>query len=452
MATIKFSVNGTKRKLVPIYIRFSAGRGNLIIVPTEERINPKTWSNATQTVKQRIRSEDDEKLIKNLSALKDSITSEIRNNRNGFTKEWLQAVVDKFYNKKGTDAKTLNDYIVQYIQDIKTGDKKSKLKRDYAPGSVRVFEGLRNALNEYQGIYSSKQLKAFERENKKRKAEGQPLKELRPLRRLDFEGVNIDFYDSFVKFLSDEGYALNTQGRHIKILKIIMKKSLQAKLHNNQEFKEDAFSGIHEDSFAIALTPDEIEKVYTVDLSKLDDKWLELSRDAWCFLYETCLRISDYKQIPEKIIEMEGKRFIHIYQEKTDREIYIPLTARFNDLWEKYNHTVPEIKEQMINRKIKDVACMAGIDRQVSWKTKKYGKKFERTAKAWELISCHTARRSGATNLWNEKFPISDIMLLLGHATEKQTMEYIKVDKKQAALRMSEHPHFSNHLTVVKAG
>lgn len=452
MATINYFISGKKRDLVPIYVRLSAGRGVDLISKSGLLVNPGRWSNDTQTIKQRIRTDDDEKLIKNLKNLKDHIETEFKSYHNGFSKEWLQTVIDKFFNIKSAEAKILNDYISQFIQDIKDGSRKSKSARDYAPGTVRVFEGLRNVLNEYQGIYSDKQLKQIERENKRRKEEGKPLKKLRPHRKLDFEGINIDFYNSFINFISNEGYALNTQGRFIKILKIIMKKSLQEKLHSNREFQYDAFRGISEESFAIALTPDELDKLYNIDLSKSGNKWLELARDAWFILYETCLRISDYKQIDVNIQTLEGKRIIEIFQTKTRRRVLIPLSQRFDELWEKYQHKLPQIKDQMINKHIKTVASMCGIDREIRWQVVLYGKTFERTAKAWEKISCHSARRSGATILWKEGVPLSDIMILLGHATEKQTREYIKVTAEEAVLRLADHPHYSNHLTVVKAG
>jgi site-specific recombinase XerD len=125
------------------------------------------------------------------------------------------------------------------------------------------------------------------------------------------------------------------------------------------------------------------------------------------------------------------------------------LSARFEALWEKYQHTLPRISDQMINKYIRIVAKMAGIDRIVHWQAVKYGKAYEKSARAYEKISCHTARRSGATVLWKEGVPLSDIMILLGHATEKQTRVYIKITAEEAVLRLANHPHYANRLKVV---
>ena len=87
-----------------------------------------------------------------------------------------------------------------------------------APGTIRTYEGFKRIFNEYQGIYTEER-KQWHIDNKK---------PLRSLRKIDFEDITIDFYKSFVNFLTNEGKALNTMGRFIKCLKMIMKKSLQA--------------------------------------------------------------------------------------------------------------------------------------------------------------------------------------------------------------------------------
>jgi site-specific recombinase XerD len=450
--TIKFFVSAKKRDLVPIYVRLSAGRGTDLIVKSGLFVKPGRWSNTTQTIKQRIRTDDDETLVNKLNILRGYIDKEFKLNSVVKSKEWLQSAVDKFHNKKSTDAKNLNDYVEVFIQDIKNGDRKTKSALNYSQGTIISFVNLQIALNEYQGIYSARRLKKIERQNKRLKEEEKPDKKLRPLKKLDFSDINIDFYNSFIKFLSDEGYALNTQGRQIKALKVIMKKSYQEKLHNNQEFGYDAFKGIKEESFAIALTQDELDRLYNLDLYQSGNRWLKLARDAWFFLYETCLRVSDYDKIEVNIRTLEGRKIIDIFQTKTRKRVLIPLTARFEELWEKYQHTIPRISDQMINKYIRIAAKLAGINRLVHWRVVKYGKSYDKYAEAYEKITCHTARRTGATVLWKEGVPLSDIMILLGHATEKQTREYIKITAEEAVLRLANHPHYSNHLTMVKAG
>lgn len=491
---IRYFVSAKKRDLAPIYVRLSAGRKepamklldketglmeckvckqtNIakhkpdsklfvsgswqckngcdpdpgekdIIIKSGLLVDPDRWSNKTQTIKQRIPTEADSILIKKLKELKELIIAEFGNEYAVRTKERLESVVMQFHTKKVKDAKTLNDYISKFIDDAKKGERKNKRKVNLAPGTIRILEGFKRIFGIYQGIYSEKDLKAIEGKNKKLKLEKKPLLELRPLRKLDFNDINVDFYNSFVNFLSDEGYALNTQGRFIKGLKMMMKKSLQEKLHVNREFQQEAFGGISTESFSISLTPDELDKMYKLDLSQPENKRMELARDAWFILYETCLRISDYSKIDVNIRTIEGNRIIDIYQTKTNRRVLIPLTARFEAIWKKYEGNLPKIPDQYINKYIKTIAFLCDITEVVRWQAVKFGKTFERTAPKYEKISCHTARRSGATNLYKEEVPLSDIMILLGHHTEKQTRDYIKLSAEEAVLRLAKHAHYS---------
>jgi integrase len=440
---IYYFVSAKKRENAPIYVRLSAGRKVDLIVKSGLPVNPSRWSNKTQTIKQRILTDADEKLIKKLSELKKVIIAEFGNEFSERSKEKLESVIEQFHTKKVKDAKTLNEYISKFIEDAKNGERKNKSAANLADGTIRILEGFKRIFGIYQGIYSEKDLKEIEDKNKQLAAENKPLIKLRSLRKLDFQDINVDFYHSFVNFLSDEGFLLNTQGRFVKGLKMMMKKSLQEKLHNNRDFQQDSFKGISAESFSVSLTLDELDKIYKYDLSQPENKRQELARDAWFILYETCLRISDYSKIDVNIRTIEGKRIIDIYQTKTNKRVLIPLTQRFEAIWNKYAGKLPKIPDQYINKYIKTIAFLCGITEVVRWPEVKYGKTFERTAKKFEKISCHTARRSGATILYKEGVPLSDIMLLLGHHTEKQTREYIKITAEEAVLRLAEHPHYS---------
>ena len=266
------------------------GKMNLI-VKTLLFVNPDRWSNDTQTIKQRIKTDEDEKLIKKLKGLKDHIETEFKNYFGEYSKEWLTSIIYQFHTKKDSKAKNLNDYIDKFIKEAKRGERKNKSAMNLAPGTIRILEGFKRIFGEYQGIYTPERIEWHKDKDK----HGGKEKPLRPLRKVDFENINIDFYNSFVNFLTDEGYALNTIGRFIKSLKMMMKKSLQDKLHTNREFEYEAFRGISEKTFAIYLTKDEIDKIYNKDLTMFPR--MDLARDAFIILCETCLRISDYSKI-----------------------------------------------------------------------------------------------------------------------------------------------------------
>ena len=58
--------------------------------------------------------------------------------------------------------------------------------------------------------------------------------------------------------------------------------------------------------------------------------------------------------------------------------------------------------------------------------------------KKYQLIKCHTARRSFATNLYLKGAPTISIMKLTGHTTEANFMKYIKVTREENAQLMQQ--------------
>lgn len=438
MATIKFFVAAQKRRTAPIYVRLSAGRKTDLIVKSGLIVEPARWSNKTETIKQRNTTDADEKLITRIKRLKELLEDKIKNHSNGFTKEWLEAAIYEFHNKKPIDAKTLNEYIVQYISDAKEDIRKNRDSLNFSPGTIRTWEGFQRIFNEFQGIYTDKR-----REEKTKEG-----KTLRPLRIIDFEDITLSFYESFKTFLSSEGYRLNTIGRFIKELKYFMQKALYEKKHSNREFQNnDTFKVPTEQSYAIYLTQDEVESIYNYDLSNYPR--MELARDAFIVLCETAIRISDYKQIDMNIREVQGRKLIYITQKKTGSPVIIPASQRMIELLNKYEGKLPQIPDQYINEYIKVVAKWCEIDEELHWQGNKYGKKYDRTARKYELISCHTGRRTAASNMVKAKIPLTYIMSITGHKTERQLLEYVRLTPEEIALELSNHSYFSG-LKVAK--
>lgn len=452
MAKLRFFVSAQKRQFAPIYLRFSDGskyirvkdqapvkndHGIDLIVKTGLVVEPDRWSNDTQTIKQRIRTEDDEKLIRNLSQLKSFIESSYKNHFGAVTKDWINLKIQECFNIKSSNDDTLNSYIDKFIQDAKTGIRKNKGNLNYSPGTIRTWEGFQRIFNEYQGVYTEDRIKEFKEKDKA----------LRPLKKLDFEDINLSFYKQFVEgFLSSEGYQVNTIGRFVKALKYMMQKALIEKKHHNREFQEGAFSGFSEDSHAIYLTNDEIEKIYNHDLSK--DERMDKARDAFIVLCETALRVSDYRQIDINIKEHNKRKFIHIYQTKTSDKVVIPLTPRMEAILQKYDGKLPRIPEQYVNKYIKTIAFSCGLTEKISWPAQKFGKKYTASAQKWELISCHTARRSSCTNMYKAGIPVIDIRKISGHRTEKSFLAYIRITPEETAERLAIHPYFSGQTAL----
>jgi len=430
MASVKLVVRAKKLEKAPVYIRIISGRTVDIWANTLLSVNPGKWSNKKQNFKHRDITEDETKLIGKLKKLKSHVETEVLNRFEDISQVWLEYIINKFHNIKDSEAKTLNQYISKFITEAETGIKKNKSSMDFAPGTVRIFKGFQLIFNEYQGVYTEKR-------KAKRIEAGKKLRTKKI--EIDFDDINDSFYNSFVNFLTEEEYARNTMGRFVKSLKIIMKKALKEELHNNTKFSD--FEILTEGSHAIYLTNAELDKIYQYDLSK--ENRLDLARDTFIILCETALRISDYKKISVNIRTIDKKKFIDVSQTKTGTKVIIPLTPRFQAIWEKHGNKLPYIPEQYVNEFIKSICFRCGITDKVKWETAKFGKKFETEKEKYKLVTCHTARRTACSNMYLAGIPLKDIREISGHSSDKQLLEYIRVTKEQTAVKLSDHEYFN---------
>lgn len=415
----------------PVYVRVFHGKRDFS-VDTMRKVNPSRWSNKKQSVKLYLETDRTEKeLTKALHDLRQYISDEYRTFSGPVSKEWFQGVVDKFNNKGTADAKNLNDYISLFIKAAESGERKNYQGMFISPGTIKGWKSFQRIFNEYQGIYTDKRLAWLEEKGKA------------PRRRkiIDFDKIDIDFYHSFLNFLDDEGYKRGTKGRFIKTLKLFMKKSLEDRIHNNREFEHSAFKGFGSKSFSIYLTVTELDKIYNIDLSKHPE--LDIARDAFMVLAETALRVSDYPKVALNIRKSEdGTKLLHITQTKTGGDVVIPLSDRLEAILGKYKGSLPRILDIYINKRIKTVAYLCGIDEEIRYEDEKSGKTFETHKKKYQLVSCHTARRSAATNMYLAGIPTLAIMSLTGHKTEAQFLKYIRVTPEENALKLAQHPYF----------
>lgn len=431
MATVNYFVSAKKRKIAPVYIRLSAGRGTDLIVKSGLMVNPANWSSKTQSIKQRIRTSEEEEFINKLKGLKTEIEEKVKSYGLELTKSWLEGIVYQFHNRKEQGAKTLNEYIEQHITEIEEGKRQGKRGRNISQSMAKSLRTFQRIFNEYQGIYTPKVLQKLTDEKKKP----------RRLKTVDYEDITVDFGNSFKNFLVEEGYKVNTVGKQLKLLKYIMSKALADKKHNNKEFKEAAFPSMSEETFSIALTPEEIDKIYRYDLSK--DERMETARDKFIVLCETALRVSDYDKISVGLRTVKGRSIIDLYQTKTKNRVLIPLTPRMREILHKYKGQLPSIHEVYVNKYIKHVAYRVGLTEHVRWEETKRGLRIEKCTEKYKLITCHTGRRAGATNMYWAGIPVKIIMSITGHRTEAQLMEYIKVTPEELALEAAKYDYFN---------
>ena len=357
------------------------------------------WDNKRQTVKSRFTFTDDfteqqgRELTKNLSELRSHILGEIaKDPEHAMTKTRLEKIIFSFHHPRS----------------LTTGRR------------VRSRESL--------GDYIARFTREMDKARRKQ---------------FDFADIDLKFYDDFVAWFTAKNYSVNTIGRHVKELKIIMRAAREEGLHDNGAIESRKFRVLTADVENIYLTESEIRTIAALDLSKNRHK--DVARDIFLVGCYTAQRFSDYSTINEGNIRTleNGQQVIDLKQQKTGNHVVIPVRPELQAILEKYDNRLPRTYEQKVNHLIKEIAREAGITEKVEVSYIENGEKKSRLVEKCDLVKTHTARRSGATNMYLAGIPTIAIMKITGHKTEREFMKYIKITEEQTALELMSHPYFS---------
>lgn len=266
----------------------------------------------------------------------------------------------------------------------------------------------------------------------------QEYEELRKTK-LNFDKIDIDFYNDFVKFLKGKRYAPNTIGTRIKNLKTFLSNAQDAGIPVNDDFRKKAFSKPKEETDAIYLSEDELMAMYNHDFSNMPK--LDKVRDLFLIGSYTGLRFSDLSQMNNDNIT---DNTITIKTIKTGVSVVIPLHPVVRSILKKHAGNLPKMpSNQKFNDYIKDIAKRSGVNTPVKIERTKGELTTKTTVPKHELTTSHTARRSFATNAFLSDIPAISIMEITGHKTESAFMKYIKISQEENARKLLQHDFFT---------
>lgn len=431
MATFCYRVRSTqKKKLAKVQIHFTVGRGNQFYADTQYLVLTDAWDNKRQTVKSRYTAVEDfteqqgRELMKNLSELRSFILGEItKDPEHAMTKTKLEKIIYAFHHprsvvngKRLRSRESLSDYIARYVREMESGERLNIHKLRYGLSTIKNYKGFIIQFDEF--------CKAMHK-------------------RYDFGDIDLKFYDDFVAYFTAKDYSINTIGRHVKELKIIMRAAREEGLHDNGLIESRKFRVLTAEVENIYLTESEIRAIAEVDLK--GDKHKSIARDIFLVGCYTAQRFSDYSTINEGNIRTldNGQKVIDLKQQKTGNKVVIPIRAELQAILDKYENRLPKAYEQKVNKYIKEIAREAGIVDMVEVSYVENGEKKSHLVEKCELVKTHTARRSGATNMYLAGIPTIAIMKITGHKTEKEFMKYIKITEEQTAIELMNHPYFA---------
>ena len=257
---------------------------------------------------------------------------------------------------------------------------------------------------------------------------------------LNFDSIDMEFYEKFLAFQASQGYFMNTIATVIKNLKVFMNEALDKGLTKNVAFKSRKFKKVQEESESIYLTQAEITEIYNLDLTGKDD--LRKTRDLFIIGCYTGLRFSDLSKLNEKHL-IDNNTKIRILTQKTGELVIIPLHTYILNILKSYDGKIPQVASNLkMNQDLKDIGVLAKLNEQITLHYTKGGVKTADTFSKHELITVHTARRSFATNAYINDIPSISIMKITGHRTERAFLKYIKITQEENATKLINHPFF----------
>ena len=444
MATTFVLLNKDAKGLVPLYIRIQhpEPKTNIRIktdlqVPAEKwklNRNGAAWENWKQ-------SESGSFIIAKTEDIRVAIDSRLRQGKPVTVEEVKKICNNIIYREEReerlrqeeakrlaeAEAKkmTLSKYIDLYIEQIFSGARQTDKGTNFAHSTAK-------SLKESMTVW-----KTFQSETH---------------RRYDFNDIDMTLYFKYTEWMKARNYAINTYGKHIKNLKSILRCAESEGFNQNQKFKDKRFKGTRVEVDSIYLTKEDLDKFRAVDLKEMPQGY-QIARDIFLVGCWTAQRISDYNNISKDDIQSYTKRtivdvpdpenpgqtkpeiqtrevmYINIRQHKTGAKVAVPCSTELKNILERYNYQMPHLADQVINRYIKDIGKMAGLDEIVEMVETKGGNKETVKYQKWQLIHSHTARRTGATLMYLAGMDVYDIMKITGHSTPIMLKKYIKADQ-----------------------
>ena len=314
---------------------------------------------------------------------------------------------------------SLKKYIENFIEGVSDGSitytTESGERNVYAKSTVKVYKEFKTQFELYQ---KAKKVK------------------------LNFDHITMDFYHDYVQFFSDKNYSNNSIGKQVKCIKAILTKSFDEGIHNNNIFKKSGFKTLKSDVDNIYLTESELNSIYELDLTST--RHLDIARDIFLCGCYTALRYSDYSRLrKEHFVYKDGVLYIDLITKKTKNRVVIPVKPLVKSIIEKYNYNLPKSNEQKLNKYIKEIGLLAGIDEKVEVKSIKGSRTIIEYKPKNQLIMTHTARRTGATLLYKAGVNLLSIMKITGHKSEKSLLKYIKISEEENAIKLNQNTFFN---------
>jgi integrase len=412
MATIFFSLKNPKAKeKTLIYIIF-CHKDTTIKISSGQRIRPRDWHQKNQCMRSTMRNVD-----------VDNFNTWLKNKRELLISTYRSLVPENGILHKEKIIEAFREVLRPTVENTPQKVTFIQLAEEY----VKV-SGKKHWTKKHYGTAINR-LKDFEIETNQT---------------LQFEDINIKFYNTFVEWCEKKGMALNTIGSHIKEIKVFMNYANDIGATECIGHLHKKFRVMDETSDSIYLNEVEISQIYN---AVCNEKHMDRIRDIFIIGCWTGLRYADLVNISKDQFIKDGT-VLKVKTEKTGEIVHIPLHTHVKEIMAKYDGHLPgPYTDQHMNRVLKDIAREAKLNDKVIKTITRGGKRETISKKKHELVTVHTARRSFATNAFLANVPVLSIMKITSHRTEKSFLKYIKLSSEQNAEILKDHRFFNVPVT-----
>ncbi|PKL80470.1 MAG: hypothetical protein CVV25_03970 [Ignavibacteriae bacterium HGW-Ignavibacteriae-4] len=238
---------------------------------------------------------------------------------------------------------------------------------------------------------------------------------------LQFDDINLDFYNDFVEYLYGKKNTAATIGTNISKIITFMNWTKRHKYHNSSEYMDfKVLKG--EPLFTTVLREEEYKRISELNFDNPDIEFARL------FLLVNCnigLRYSDLLEVIKEFNVFGDE--MTITQIKTNAKTRLPINQNVKDMLGKLKSLYRSgIDRKIINAGLKEVGKSAEMN-DIETSVKIIGNYRETIKKyRWELLSTHVGRRTFATRAAEKGTPLHIIMLYTGHKNLSTLQKYIK--------------------------
>ena len=133
---------------------------------------------------------------------------------------------------------------------------------------------------------------------------------------------------------------------------------------------------------------------------------------------------------------------IHFTQQKTASSVIVPASPRLLEILKRNGGRAPHLAQQHLNEWIKRICRQLGITSPVEVTTSNGLRHTTEVKDKCDLVTSHTARRTGITLLYMTGIPLQQVMLISGHKDEDSIRHYLRLTKRENAEILKDNPFF----------